>query len=133
MKVVFILFLLAISEVIQAADTVICQGTVLQRRFALVQFGQNADSYVASKGELPDLCAEEGVTILDNIPALLQNAVVCGSSEKGAVYYSCQLPSDQAGDASGHSPVIETCRYSLIDQSVICENRSVVTTFETAP
>lgn len=133
MKVVFILFLLTISEFIQAADTVICQGSVLQRRFALVQFGQNADAYIASKGKLPDLCTGEEVEILDNIPALLQNAVVCGSSEKGAVYYSCQLPSDQLGEASDPSPVIETCRYSLVDQSVSCENRSVVTTFETAP
>lgn len=107
----------------------LCQGSVLQRRFALVQFGQSAEAYIANKGALPDMCAATVPEILDRIPPVLKSAAVCGSSEKGSVYYSCQIPPEQSGDLANRSPVIETCRYSLVDQSVSCENRTVVTTF----
>ena len=129
MKAALILFLLMVSLFAQAGDIAFCEGSVLQRRFALVQFGQAADAYIANKGELPDICAAGDAEIVASIPALLKRTAVCGSSEQGVVYYYCQIPPEQSSDPSDYSPVIETCRYSLVDQSVACENRSVVTTF----
>lgn len=122
MKLVLIIFVLLTALVAQA-DVGECEGTVLQRRFALVQFGQLVDAYVLAKGGLPDICATSVAGVSDSVPALLKDASVCGSSEEGAVYYSCQIPSND-------SPVIESCRYSLADQSMSCENRTLVTTFE---
>lgn len=115
--------LLILSFAAQASDYVLCDGTVLQRRFALVQFGQLADTYISAKGSLPDICAAPVAGVSDSVPNLLKNASVCGSSKEGAVYYSCQI-------AGENSPVIETCRYSLVDQSMSCENRTVITTIE---
>lgn len=114
---------LLLSLAVQASEIALCDGTVLQRRFALVQLGQIADSYISTKGSLPDICAAPVAGVSDSVPNLLKNASVCGSSKEGAVYYSCQI-------AGENSPVIETCRYSLVDQSMSCENRTVITTIE---
>ncbi len=129
MKVVLTVFLLLVCQLALAADIALCSGTVLQRRVALVRVGQLADAYIAAKGALPDICSAPVAGVSDKIPRLLQNASTCGSSKESAVYYSCQLPVGQSDLPSGDAPVVEACRYSLIDQSVSCENRSVVTTF----
>lgn len=130
LKLVLIVFLLLIALFVQAGDVAACKGSVLQRRFALVQFGRLADAYIATKNDLPDICSEPAVEILAAVPDLLKGTSVCGSSKEGAVYYSCLLPKAQSLAPSDNSPVIESCRYSLLDQSVICENRSLVTTFD---
>lgn len=130
MKTVMMFFLLLITTQAQAADLGACNGTVLQRRFALVQLGRLVDAYRMSNSALPDLCAAPVVGVSDRIPDLLKGASVCGSGKEGFVYYACQLPAAPASTHEEESPVIETCRYSLVDQSVSCENRSVMTTFE---
>jgi hypothetical protein len=130
LKFALIFFLLSISLFVQAGDMAPCNGSVLQRRLALVQFGRLVDAHIATKGALPDICSAPVKEILDGIPDLLKGALVCGSSKEGSVHYSCQIPSLKAGTPSEEVPVIESCRYSLVDQSVSCENRSVVTTFE---
>lgn len=84
---------------------------------------------MANKGALPDICAAAVPEIMDRVPPVLKSTGVCGSSRKGSVYYSCQISPEQSGDLANESPMIETCRYSLVDQSVSCENRTVVTTF----
>jgi hypothetical protein len=116
-------FILLSVLTVQAEEIGECEGTVLQRRFALVQFGQLVDAYILAKGVLPDICATPVAGGSDSVPALLKDAFVCGSSEAGSVYYSCQI-------SANDSPVIESCRYSLADQSMSCENRTMVTTFE---
>jgi hypothetical protein len=123
MKPVLTIFIFLTALTAQAEEIGGCKGTVLQRRFALVQFGQLADAYVRVKGALPDICATSIGGVSDSVPELLKDAAVCGSSEEGSVYYSCQIPSKD-------SPIIESCRYSLTDQSMSCENRIMVTTFE---
>jgi|GEM_PF-2407529 len=135
LKAAFIIYLMLISLIAQASDIASCNGTVLQRRLALVQFGRMADAYIVTEGALPDICSAPVAGISDAIPDLLQGASVCGSSREGAVYYSCQISKGQSKAPAGSptenpaAPIIETCRYSLVDQSVSCENRSVVTTF----
>lgn len=125
---IIVLFLGVLTA--QAGDLALCEGTVLQRRLALVEFGQLADAYIKNKSQLPDICVAPVLGVSDAIPALLKSASVCGSSEEGFVYYSCQIPSAQSGALSeGALMVSESCRYSLVDQSVRCENRSVITTF----
>lgn len=124
------MLLLFIFQLAEASEIAFCKGSVLQRRFALVQFGHLVDAYITAKGSLPDICAAPPVEILSGVPDLLKGNSVCGSSREGAVHYSCQLPMAQSATSSDNSPVIESCRYSLLDQSVSCENRSVVTTFE---
>ena len=130
LKFAVIVFLLSISFFVQAGDMGPCNGSVLQRRLALVQFGRLVDSHIATKDKLPDICSEPVKEISDGIPDLLKGALVCGSSKEGSVHYSCQIPSVKPGTPSVDATVIESCRYSLVDQSVSCENRSVVTTFE---
>jgi hypothetical protein len=129
LKAALLIVLLLISSFVQAADTPSCKGSVLQRRFALVQFGRMADAYIATKGTLPDICSAPVAEILEGVPDLLKGASVCGSSKEGSVYYSCQMPPVQSSTPSDDAPVIESCRYSLVDQSVSCENRSVMTTY----
>ena len=125
---IIVLFLGGLTA--QAGDLALCEGTVLQRRLALVEFGQLADAYIKNKSQLPDICVAPVLGVSDAIPALLKSASVCGSSEEGFVYYSCQIPSAQSGAlAEGAVMVSESCRYSLVDQSVRCENRSVITKF----
>lgn len=128
LKFVFFSCLFFISLLVQAGDIATCEGSVLQRRVALVQFGNFVDAHITAKGALPDICATNVTDILAGVPELLKRATVCGSSKESAVYYSCQLPPTSSGGRPGQSPVIESCRYSLVDQSVSCENRSVVTT-----
>lgn len=126
---IIVLFLGVLTA--QAGDLALCEGTVLQRRLALVEFGQLADAYIKNKSQLPDICVAPVLGVSDAIPALLKSASVCGSSEEGFVYYSCQIPSAQSGAlAEGAVMVSESCRYSLEDQSVSCENRSVITKFD---
>ncbi|MCR6650967.1 MAG: hypothetical protein NVV73_05435 [Cellvibrionaceae bacterium] len=127
MKAASIIVLLLAAPWVQASDMASCNGTVLQRRLALVELGRLADAYIAVKNQLPDICAAPVTGVSDAIPNLLRGASVCGSSREGFVYYSCQIPSAPAES----SPVVESCRYSLANQSVSCENRSVVTTFDT--
>jgi hypothetical protein len=134
LKAALLILLSLISSLAQAIDTPSCKGSVLQRRFALVQFGRMVDAYIATKGALPDICSEPVAGISDVVPDLLNGALVCGSSKEGSVYYSCQIPPVQSGAPTGtpsdDAPVIESCRYSLVDQSVSCENRSVMTIIE---
>ena len=129
MKAALIIFLLLISSFAQAADAPLCKGSVLQRRFALVQFGKLANAYIATTGTLPDICSQSVADIANGIPDLLKGTSVCGSSKEGAVFYSCQIPPAHFETPSDAGPVIESCRYSLVDQSVSCDNRSVITTF----
>jgi hypothetical protein len=117
-----VILLFIVSLFAESGEITPCNGTVLQRRVALVQLGQLADTYILANGALPNICAVPVAGVSDSIPGWLQDASVCGSSEEGAVYYSCQIPSKA-------SPVIERCRYSLADQSMTCENRTMVTTF----
>lgn len=131
MRAALIIFLLFISSFVQAADTPSCKGSVLQRRFALVQLGRMADAYIATKGSLPDICSEPVAGISDAMPELLKATLICGSSRESLVYYACQIPPEQFETPSDGAPVIESCRYSLVDQSVRCDNRSVMTTFGT--
>ncbi len=123
MKTALTIFVILFAPIIQADEMSACKGSVLQRRFALVQFGQVVDDHSRARGVLPDICTTPVVGVADRVPDLLKGTWVCGSSEEGAVYYSCQIPSKDP-------PVIENCRYSLADQSVSCENRTMVTTFE---
>ncbi len=123
MRTALTIFALLFASIIQADEISECKGTVLQRRFALVQFGQLADGHIRAKGVLTDICTTPVAGVSDRVPDLLKGTLVCGSSEEGAVYYSCQIPSKDP-------PVIENCHYSLADQSVSCENRTMVTTFE---
>lgn len=123
MKTAFSIFFLLTTLPAQAGEIGLCKGSVLQRRLALVQLGQIVEDYVLAKGELPDICVAPVAGISDKIPDLLMGASICGSSNEGAVYYSCRIPSRD-------SPVIESCRYSLADQSMSCENRTMVTKFE---
>lgn len=131
LKAILCIFVFLIPLSANAADVASCKGTVLQRRLALVQFGQLADAYIAAKGGLPDICLAPVAGISDAVPGLLKDTSVCGSSKEAAVYYSCEIPVGPSitGASSENSPVVETCRYSLLNQSVSCENRSVVTTF----
>jgi len=129
-KAAFVAILLLVPLFSQAMEINSCNGTVLQRRVALLQLGRIVDAYVATAGALPDICAVPVVGVSDHIPQLLKSTLVCGSSKDGSVYYSCQLPPGHPGTPSDHSPVIETCRYSLEEKALSCENRSVVTTFE---
>lgn len=126
----FVPLLVQAGDFGRTREIVSCKGSVLQRRFALVQFGHLVDAYITAKGSLPDICAAPPTEILSGVPELLKDNSVCGSSREGAVHYACQLPLTQSANPSDNSPVIESCRYSLLDQSVSCENRSVVTTFE---
>lgn len=131
LKTVLSIFLFFLSSLVQAADTPSCKGSVLQRRFALVQFGRMADAYIATKGSLPDICSEPVAGISDAMPEVLKGTLICGSSKESLVYYACQIPPEQFETPSDGAPVIESCRYSLVDQSVRCDNRSVMTTFGT--
>lgn len=124
------LFLPPFSAV--AGDMTSCNGTVLQRRVALVQFGQLVDAYIATQGELPDICSAPVDGLANGIPDLLRGASICGSSNEGFVYYSCVIPVAPPTSSFENSPVIESCRYSLINHSVSCENRFLMTTFEEA-
>lgn len=126
---VLILALMMTSLWVQASDITLCSGTVLQRRLALVELGRFTDAYVSNKGALPDICVTPVAEVSGAIPDLLKSASVCGSSEQGFVYYSCQMPNARAEVSDENTRVIESCRYSLANQSVSCENRSIVTTF----
>ena len=130
MKAVFIALLLSVPAFLQAAEINSCNGTVLQRRVALLQLGRLAEAYIASRGALPDICSAVVEGASDGIPNILKSTLVCGSSREGHVYYSCQLPPGHSDARTDQSPVVETCRYSLAEHSLSCENRSVVTTFE---
>lgn len=113
-----------------ASEMPVCEGSVLERRLGLLELGKLADDFVAKHNALPDLCQQSVLGVSDSIPARISSTVVCGSSKENAIYYSCEL-SNQFNEATRESiQVVETCRYSLSDQSLSCENRSVVTTFD---
>lgn len=128
MKLSFLLVLLSLlSSFTHAKDLAECEGSVLERRLALVQFGKTVDAYITTHGELPNICSVS-VSELDNaVPLLLQNALLCGSTEEKAVYYSCVLIQENHREVS---KVIERCSYSLSDQTMGCENKSLVTVIE---
>lgn len=128
MKIVLTIILLALTLSAQAAEQLSCRGSVLERRFALIQFGRLADAFVAANGQLPDICETPVEGVSDRVPEILAGSRVCGSSKEGAVHYSCEL--DPPDASSEVIQVIESCRYSLVDQSVSCTNRAVTATFE---
>lgn len=107
-----------------------CEGSVLERRLALVKLGELAEAYIAAQDALPDLCQQELQAIKDALPERLKTAQVCGSSEEGMVYYSCELSTTISDKLGSFTQVMETCRYYFKDQSLACDNRSTVTTVE---
>lgn len=124
---VLIIAVLAVES--YAADLPACEGSVLQRRFALVQFGKVVDSYIASQGSLPDICQARVPEIINGVPNLLKHALLCGSTQEKAVHYSCLL-TQQPSEQLSANKIIERCNYSLENQAVSCENKSLVTVIE---
>lgn len=118
------------AETLLSETPPVCQGSVLERRLGLVELGELAEKYIDQHGNLPDLCAKEVKTITDAIPARIASTSVCGSSEQGIVYYTCELSTTVTDDKGSFTQVLETCRYYFKDQSLACDNRSTVTTVE---
>lgn len=125
LKVAITLLVLLCHSPAQAASIGPCEGSVLERRLALIAFGKLAKGYEKEHGTLPDLCKTTFVWLQDNTPKLLQGARLCGSSEEGNVYYSCSL--GVQGPDSEASDTIETCQLDLSSETLACENRTLIT------
>ncbi len=103
-----------------------CEGTVVQRRFALIQLGKIADTYIKKNGTLPNLCPNEGEFLAKNTPDVLRSALICGSSKEERIFYNCILKNETANKG----PVIESCTYALDGKPLTCENKFVATIIE---
>ena len=127
-----------------ASDIQPCDGSVLERRLALVQFGKAVDAYLIEHEYLADMCQHKH-ELLTDVPEVLRTARVCGSTDESKVHYTCLLtktkhtsqasPASKTNEANKQNAnaevlqVIEQCQYSLTDQSVSCENKSLVGVF----
>lgn len=121
------IFSVATCSLSAAKELSPCEGSVLQRRLALVEFGKVVDDYIAVNKVLPNLCGKHVVGISNHVPDLLSKSTICGSLDEKRVYYQCQLDLLLDQKAGTSAQVIEECSYLLADESLRCDNKSVVT------
>lgn len=113
MKHIFTLLLLG-SIPCGAWETTSCGVRQSERIEALNDLGKLAASYENKNGAIPDLCNVTVPEIEENIPEILKDYLVCGSSEYDEIYYSCWL------ERSKQKEIIETCTYKLSSGEVQC-------------